>query len=308
MAELQNQFTWSAKRGNVFAECRRRYWFEYYGYWGGWSPQADDRTRSIYVLKQLKGRQAWAGEHVHAAAHAALQLIHARLEPKPDEIVEEVRRRMQAEFRESKAREYWRRPKKACGLLEHEFELPVTDAEWRATSDHVEKCIRNFFRSEHVERLRALDRSRWLEIEELQQFAVEGVPVWAKLDLAYRPDHIVIVDWKTGKLDPHPDPMQLTCYAIYASAKWGVPPEEIETVQVNLGANESVSRRVDRALVDSVRARIVESMRTMAQYVDGPVDENLPVPESAFPVTDGTAACRRCPFRGVCPDSPLHRL
>jgi hypothetical protein len=310
MSELKNEFTWSTKRGNVFEECRRRYWFEYYGGWGGWSPRADDRTRSIYVLKQLKGRQAWAGEHVHQAVADALHLIHAGLPADPEELAGEVVRRMRAQFRESRDREYWSRPKKACGLVEHEFDIPVSDAEWGALADHARACLMNFFASPVLAELRALDRANWLQVEEMERFQLEGVPVWVKMDLAYRAadGRLRIVDWKTGKLDPHPDPIQLTCYAIYASEKWKVEPERIETAVVNLGANESIVRQVDAALIATVRGRIRVSIEGMTKMLEGPREENAPLPESAFAVTDSTGVCRRCPFRKVCPDSPLHRL
>ncbi len=310
MGELKNEFTWSTKRGGVFDECRRKYWFEYYGFWGGWNPRSEDRTRSIYVLKQLKGRQAWAGERVHQAVADALQLIHAGLPADPDELGEEVVKRMREEFRESREKEYWSRPKKACGLLEHEFDIPVSDAEWAATSDHARACLKNFFASPILAELRALDRSNWLQVEEMDQFRIDGVPIWVKMDLAYRAadGRLRIVDWKTGRLDPNPDPIQLTCYAIYASAKWNVPPERIETVHVNLGANESSVRQVDAALIGSVRGRIQESIAGMAKHLEGRIFDNVPLPESAFAPTDSTSSCRRCQFRRVCPDSPLHRL
>lgn len=311
MAEIKNEFTWSTKRGSVFDECRRRYWFEYYGYWGGWSPRADDRTRSIYVLKQLKGRQAWAGEHVHRAVADALHLIHAGLSAEPEELARELVQRMREEFRESRDREYWNRPKKACGLLEHEFDIPVTEEEWAALADHAQKCLMNFFDSPILAELRALDRANWLQVEEMEKFWLDEVPVWVRMDLAYRTadGRLRIVDWKTGKLDPHPDPIQLTCYAIYASEKWKMPPERIETVLVNLGANESIPRQVDAALIDSVRERIRESIQAMTAMLEGGRRaDNVPLPESAFPVTDSTGLCRRCQFRKVCPDSPLHRL
>ena len=67
MAELANVFSWSRSRGGMFEECRRRYYYHYYGAWGGWDPGAPDEVRRLYVLKQLTGRQGWAGRVVHEA-------------------------------------------------------------------------------------------------------------------------------------------------------------------------------------------------------------------------------------------------
>jgi len=56
MSTFKNEFSWSISRDRVFQTCPRQYYFNYYGYWGGWETDAPERTRQIYVLKQLKNR------------------------------------------------------------------------------------------------------------------------------------------------------------------------------------------------------------------------------------------------------------
>ena len=65
MNEIRNEFFWSKSRDEVFQTCPRQYFFNYYGYWGGWEKIAPERTRQIYILKKLKNRQMWLGEKVH---------------------------------------------------------------------------------------------------------------------------------------------------------------------------------------------------------------------------------------------------
>ena len=72
MAELVNDFSWSRTRDNVFQECRRRYYYQYYGAWGGWDADADPLIRRLYILKQLATRQMWAGRLVHEAVERSL--------------------------------------------------------------------------------------------------------------------------------------------------------------------------------------------------------------------------------------------
>ena len=67
MAELANDFSWSKSRNGVFDECKRRYFYQYYGSWGGWDATAPAEVRRLYVLKQLASRQMWAGRLVHDA-------------------------------------------------------------------------------------------------------------------------------------------------------------------------------------------------------------------------------------------------
>ena len=72
MAEFKNEFSWSKTRDEVFRTCPRQYWFAYYGYWNGWLEDVSQRTRQIYVLKNLKSRQIWAGEKVHECIQRSL--------------------------------------------------------------------------------------------------------------------------------------------------------------------------------------------------------------------------------------------
>ena len=65
MATFKNEFSWSKTRDEIFKTCPRQYWFAYYGFWNGWLKDAPERTRQIYVLKNLKNRQTWAGEKIH---------------------------------------------------------------------------------------------------------------------------------------------------------------------------------------------------------------------------------------------------
>src|SRR5262245_39407157 len=119
MAKLENEFSWSKSRDGVFLECPRRYWFQYYGSWGGWEIGADPRTREIYVLKQVKSRQMWAGERVHAAIERSLKMMRASSRPlavNVDEIVAITLDEMRLDFKSSREGFYRRRPK-SCALF-----------------------------------------------------------------------------------------------------------------------------------------------------------------------------------------------
>ncbi len=65
MADFKNEFSWSASRARLFRTCPRAYYYNYYGYWDGWSYRADDKTKLIYRLKKLQSMVLWAGSTVH---------------------------------------------------------------------------------------------------------------------------------------------------------------------------------------------------------------------------------------------------
>ena len=48
MAELANEFSWSRSRDATFHDCRRRYFYQYYGAWGGWETTAPEEVRRLY--------------------------------------------------------------------------------------------------------------------------------------------------------------------------------------------------------------------------------------------------------------------
>ncbi len=66
MSDFKNEFSWSVSRDSLFKECRRKYYYNYYGSWGGWDKNHRDKTtRILYVLKSLQNRWQWKGSTVH---------------------------------------------------------------------------------------------------------------------------------------------------------------------------------------------------------------------------------------------------
>ena len=107
MAELKNEFSWSKTRDEVFRTCPRQYWFAYYGNWNGWREDAPARTREIYVLKNLKNRQVWAGQVVHECIERSLNNIRRGIKVlSVDEIVSMTLQRMRTDFRSSRRLNY----------------------------------------------------------------------------------------------------------------------------------------------------------------------------------------------------------
>ena len=98
MAELANDFSWSKSRNGVFDECKRRYFYQYYGSWGGWDATAPAEVRRLYVLKQLASRQMWAGRVVHDAIEMALFAIRDGRGVPVDGFVGDVIDRMRTEW------------------------------------------------------------------------------------------------------------------------------------------------------------------------------------------------------------------
>lgn len=300
MAELKNQFSWSKSRDATFGACLRRYYFQYYGTWGGWDATAPERTRHLYVLKQLITRQMWAGSVVHNCLERTLKNLSRGIEVlSPDKIIETTLAGMRDDFRSSRSKTYWKRPK-TCALFEHEYDLPVADEQWRQTADDVRECLHNFYISDLFATLRSLPRRAWLEIEELSKFALDDIPIWAKIDCSYRNgDGVRIIDWKTGRSMGEANTLQLVCYALYGHHKWRVPIESITTTECYLLPMRTNDYRVSEADVENILAYIRGSVADMHSLL-ADASGNEPLAESAFEKTDSERTCRRCNFLRLC--------
>jgi hypothetical protein len=299
--ELKNEFSWSKTRDQTFRECLRKYYFQYYGGWGGWLKDADPRIRQIYMLKNLYTRQMWAGDHVHLCLEKVLGVIRRGLEaPAEDEAVRNMTEDMRRDFKDSRAGKYRQDPKRICGLFEHEYALEISDEAWKAIAEHADKCVRHFYRAPVFQKLRERPAAAWLEIEERSTFQLDGLKVYVQLDCAFRlEDGIVIYDWKTGKIDAERNDVQLACYILYAMEKWKATAEQVTAIDLYLTDGSESPRQLDAERLEDAKNYIRDSADEMLFPLSDP-ERNF-AEEDAFDFTDNESACRRCNFLKVCP-------
>src|SRR3989338_4417117 len=117
-----------------------------------------------------------------------------------EEAVALLTQTMRQDFRDSKAKKYFNEPKKKRGLFEHEYEKPLSDADWKELHAGSEQCLRNFYSSPAYQDFLSDDKKNWLVIEDLEEYEWESSKIFVKLDFArQKNDTIEIFDWKTGK-------------------------------------------------------------------------------------------------------------
>jgi hypothetical protein len=300
MSELKNEFAWSKTRDEIFKTCPRQYWFSYYGYWNGWLESAPERTRQIYVLKNLKNRQMWAGEKVHECIQRSLNNIRRGIKVLPvDEIVSITLDQMRAEFRSSKSKNYWKNPK-SCGLFEHEYEVEVSDGEWKEVASNVETCLRNFYASDIYDGLKSHRKGGWLEVEEFSSFFLDRTKINLVIDCAIREGKgIYIYDWKTGKSLSEDLSVQLGCYALYAMEKWNIPPESLSIIEYNLSIDKSNWFSVGQEEMKGMRGYINGSIKDMQSLLID-VSNNLPMEEDRFSKVEDEHVISRCNYKKIC--------
>jgi hypothetical protein len=303
MPELQNEFSWSKSRHEKFEECRRAYYYQYYGSWRGWEAEPGSPARELYVLKKLSSRWQWAGSVVHEAIRQLLTRARVSRDFLPlEEVLGQTRTRARAQWATSREKSYWREASRITGLVEHEYGEPVPDAEWRRIwNEVIEGSLRAFYSSRTFEDLRRVPVQRWLTVDQLDSWNFEGVKVWVAVDFAYRDtdERIHLLDWKTGR-EREVDHTQVGIYALYARQKWGVSEEAVVGGLVYLGANqgERVDVQADTAALAGCQDQMRQSIVAMRALLDDPL-RNLACMEH-FPQLADRDGCRRCSFRRPC--------
>ncbi len=298
-AVLKNDFTWSKSRHGKFSECRRLYWFHYYGSWGGWDVQrAPPEVRERYVLKNLSTRQQWAGSVVHALIGQALEQIRHGARPTFEVVRERAHQTMRQHFRDSRKGAYRINPKRYPGLVEHELGLDIPGEEWRKNWENAAHCLQHFFEAGWPERARRLAPADWLPVDAIDSFLLDGIKVFAAPDFVLREGgKLVLVDWKTGQPRDE-DRDQVQGYALFAASKWLVPADRIVARLVYLGAGQEIDVDVAEGALDSFRAHFRASVEQMKACLRNAEQNQAEMAD--FPKTDRRERCRLCAFRRLC--------
>lgn len=298
---FKNTFSWSVSRDNVFRECPRKYWFNYYGHWGGWLREAQERVREIYVLKQLKNRATWVGQTVHDCIARTLQNISREVPILGvDEILSITRNIMRQDYRHSKSKRYWQNPKLYCGFFEHEYGIEVSDEQWREAAEDVDHCLNTFYQSEYFEKLHGTPPADFLEVERFSTIHLEGVELRIKLDCATREnERIVIWDWKTGKKESDTGlSIQMGCYALYARKTYAVKLEDVVTRRFDLYRGVLYEHAPTERSLDEILAYVRGSIADMVALLEDK-EENR-TEEERFAKVERRDVCLKCNFLKVC--------
>jgi CRISPR/Cas system-associated exonuclease Cas4 (RecB family) len=298
MGDFKNEFSWSKSRDEVFQACKREYFFQHYGFWGGW--EEGSPAREIYILKKLTTRHAWIGEVAHQFIKKILIFSKAGMLLPLSQLLHELRQQLAEEFNFSKTKGYWQYPKKT-GLFEHEYDVPLTQDEWNETFKLAENAVTQFYNSDTLRRIKGTSPKNWIYPEEFSHFDFEGIKVNVQLDFAIKEsDSGTIYDWKTGKEASSDAAMriQLPCYALYASQKWKLPPDKITVRIYNPRLEKEETFSITEEDIINVKRYMRNSIAEMkASLAD--LESNSANIED-FPETENKRRCQYCKFKRLC--------
>jgi hypothetical protein len=304
---MENRFGWSKSRAESFDYCLRKYWWNYYGSWRGWEPDASPQAREAWLLKTLHSRWSWVGQVVHTFIERMLKHVSEEqgslgLGGGTVDVATEVEaltQTMRSQFRESRAGSYRADPRRFVGLLEHEYGDPVTDDEWREIHRRAVESVQRFLASPTFARLRESDPRTWIGVERLDSFDLDGVPVWVVLDFALRTaSGAEVYDWKTGEERPEDERTQMLCYALYLEAAHRTPPGSVTCHVVNVRTGTSRAFTPTREELAGAREAMRRSIAEMRRRIRDPSENAADM--LAFPMTEDLAKCAACAYRRLC--------
>lgn len=304
MAKLENEFSWSASRSQLFSDCLRAYYYQYYGSWGGWERDASPATRKLYILKNLKTLPMWAGTIAHETIAEALNRYAQKESPvKTGELQARARQKLRKGWVEAVNREWEAYPKRT-NLHELYYgngrTLPreLTDR----MRDRVYDAVAAFAECATLKAILAAPYMSWRPVDQLDSFVFNDLKVWCAIDFAYTDSagNLRIIDWKTGSERREALQLQLACYALYANQKWGTPIESTHLFGVFLNESARVSEYTasPEALVEAQDAILTSAADMRAKLAD--VAANT-ASEDRFPCCENERVCRYCNYREVCP-------
>ncbi len=298
---LANDFSWSQSRDRSYQKCLRRYYYDYYGHWGGWESHADPQTREIWILKSMQSRQMWVGGLVHDVVETTLRYTRQNYPavPSADELAQAFVATMREQFKASRDGQFRKTGRKATRLFEHEFDVTVADSSWRELRDMGVRAIRNFVASDTLREILAVHPDEWMPIERFEHFHLDDIKVNVKIDFAYRDgDLLHIIDWKTGSRQSEPATIQLGCYALFALEKWSAEIGKIRTAEVNLTRGEIAETQIADEDLQGTREYIRDSAASMLRRLNVPERNEARIDN--FAKVEELRICRWCNFQRVC--------
>lgn len=312
---IVHELSWSTSRARNFAECRRRYYFDYYLSWRGWGHDADPERRRAYLLKKMTRMPMLAGDIVHRA----IAEFYARRDQGLGWTAEEATawsvQELRRGYKESRDGGWKARPARSVRLAEHHYEEPDVDESGERARDYgtryverIEASLTTFFSSAQLAEAREAEPRDWLACEDMTTFELFDTKVFAVPDFAFvgragdgADEGLVhIVDWKTGR-PRDADRFQLEVYAFYARERWGTDPRRTVASDVYLLDDEVRRVAVDDEILDGALARIESSIGEMrAVHFDADRSKGDAEQFPRVPEADAARICSRCNYRELC--------
>jgi len=295
---MKNIFSWSSSRARSFSTCKRKYYFQYYGHWGGWLSQSDEITKKIYFLKKMSSIPQIIGLIIHQQIENILKKLKKGSIISREKVLKESIDSFKKSWNESKSKKWKKSPKDYTNLYEHFYKEEPSRENLLKVKDKIEKCINGFYDSDSFKFIKQLSNSDVLSIEQMSFFDFEDTKIYVNLDFAVKHDgKIYIYDWKTGQRVEE-DERQLSIYAIYANQRWDKDFDLIRLFDVYIFRNLPVKIKLNIRSIHDTKKYVRNSIKEMHSMLDD-VGKNIANIDN-FPMVENVNICKKCQYKSLC--------
>lgn len=314
--------SWSNTRITLLEYCERKYFLNYYTF--ALKQDYPDIRAETLLLKWLKSIEMWVGEKSHFLLSDYLHALKKWeiTEEKIEELKDNMRREMKADFDYSKERDYTDREdffgkfwlsehfygEDADSMLEPAIEKVCGNLDRFIASPWNEK-VQDYFSTAkfvYVEHPRTPDfESMKVDVSKIWLKDV-SVMAWPDFWVTFSDTDFLILDWKSGKEEVLDNSIsdQLKVYALkMLLKKWftSLNGIKIEAYEVYLDSMNSYWWILKQEDIDWIIEKIKHDVEEQKQLlIDQNPYKNQPVDLMMFRKTTSEKKCEHCTFRDVC--------
>lgn len=288
--EFTDILGWSYSRYATFQQCKRKYYYEYYG------KRDIENVSKIRILKDLTSVPLEIGN----ISHKLIQAMLSRLQKSAEEIDREkfydyARRLTHDVCKDKKFEDIYYERRDAIDF-DNEIFTPVMEA------------MKNFLESDRLQWLfeeALVSKDDWIiEFEDNNKFGecrIDNHKAYCKVDFLFPvDDKLHIIDWKTGREDYAKHSIQLRGYAGWANFQFGTDLSMIRTtVAYLLPEYNETTIELNEYDIDDFAMRVREQTAAMYEYCEVP-ELNIPLPKEKFEMTPLLNFCKTCKYRELC--------
>jgi len=277
---------WSSTRYDIFSECKRKYYYQYYAKF-----DKEYQRNKIDFLKGLTSIPMEIGNISHDVVKEVLERLKKSTAPVDKHKFEAYVKNIAQS-----------RTKKNFFEVHYKVQEQIDpDQLFRKTY----ASLNNFLESERFEWIKESaisEMDKWIiEPEGYGESRLDGLKLYCKVDFMFPSgEKIIILDWKTGKKNEKKHSKQLVGYAAWASFHLDRKASDIEPIIVYLHPEyEEISLNITDAELMEYKERILTETKEMYGYCSN-FEENIPLDKEKFPMLEDTTICKYCNFKELC--------
>lgn len=283
---------WSVSRYETFTNCKRAYFYSYYGKFDEQIPYD-----VITSLKKLTSIPLEKGN----ITHDIIRDILIRYRKTSTEI-----------NRVKLFTHIYNMIKSYCSrkVFSEVYYQQLSKIDYELLFNEIKQAIVNFFNSNRFSWLLeyGLDSSNdWIiEPAGFGETRFKELKAYCKVDffIPVKKEYYIF-DWKTGRYAADKHRKQMLAYALWARDTFQINPQDINPVLIFLLPNYyEVGEPVTNSELDNFYDTIINETDEMYSYCSN-IEDNIPLGKEKFPKTKNYLICSFCNFRKLCNISNL---